>query len=119
MIIKYFLISSLTFSLSLLVYIWFNTLLFEKLTHWLLPKKIKVYLAENWTKTLPEALSEVYGGFFTQLLSCPFCVSFWLNLISVSVIVFMGFSSIYLYCLLPVTWYLTYTLYLLITKLEK
>lgn len=106
-------------SLSLMMYIWFQTLLVEKLTKSIQPKKLKVYMIENWTSSLPDALVQNYNNVFFQLLSCPFCISFWANLLNIGFLVFVGFWPIYLYCLFPLLWYITYALYLLLVKLEK
>jgi len=112
-------IISAILSLSLFLYIWFDSLLIDKLTKAIQPKKLKDWMEENPGDTLPESLCMVYNNLLFQMTSCAFCFSFWLNVLNIGVVVFTTAAPIYLYCFLPITWYLTYILYLLITKLER
>ena len=105
--------------LSLLLYIWFDSLLIDKLSKPFHTKRLKSYLENNPGDNLPMALAMEYKNLLFQMLSCPFCLSFWMNVVSIGVVVFIKKAPIYLYCFLPITWYFTYVFYLIILKLEK
>ena len=105
--------------LSLILYIWFDSLLIEKLTKKFHSKKLKRYMEDAPEDNLPTALVMVYNNLLFQMLSCPFCFSFWLNVVSFSVVVFTSLAPIYLYYFLPITWYLTYVCYLVLVRLER
>ena len=106
--------------LSLCLYIWFDSLLIDKITKPFLPNKVKQCIKENPEYNLPAALVEVYkNNLLFQMLSCPFCLSFWINIAAIGAVVIFKNAPIYLYYFLPVTWYATYFFYLLILKLER
>lgn len=64
--------------------------------------------------TYPEFLAEKYPGFLTKLLSCPICLCFWLTLIFS---IFLFGTNFFL--ILPFSYYISLTLYLIIKKLLK
>lgn len=104
---------------SILIYIWKDTLLFDKFLTLLLPKSFKKFREENYSFTFTEALEMRYPNIITSLLNCPFCLSFWSNLVFMTIVVLSTGKDIYFYQYLPFTLYLTYIFYLLIVKLEK
>ena len=71
-------------------------------------------ITENIDATFPEFLYEKYPSFFTKVLSCPICFTFWTTLIHSILILKLNFIFI-----LPFNYYLTLFLYLSIRKLLR
>ena len=66
--------------------IWFNTEAFVEYSHLLKIKwfKVKDYLIAketDFTLTYHSYLLQKHNNFFTRLITCPFCLNFWLILI--------------------------------------
>ena len=58
--------------------------------------KIQYYLSlvkDGYDKSYLEFLIEYYDCFFTKLIKCPTCLSFWLSLI----VCFLGFHILYIF----------------------
>jgi hypothetical protein len=71
-------------------------------------------LSEDAESTYPDFLYEKYPSFFTKLISCPICLSFWLTIIH-TVLIFKS-NSIYI---LPISYLSTLILYLISKKLIR
>lgn len=74
------------FLFTMLLVIWFNTEAFVEYSHLLKIKwfKVKDYLIAketDFTLTYHSYLLQKYNSFFTRLITCPFCLNFWLILL--------------------------------------
>jgi hypothetical protein len=67
--------------------------------------------------TYPEFLNHTYPGFFTKLISCSLCLTFWLTLISQGGLYFLTGMSMNVIFMLPISYIVTLASYLSIKKL--
>lgn len=77
---------TLLFLFVFVLIIWFNTEAFVEYSHLLKLKwfKINAYLTakdSDFTLTYHSYLLQKHNSFFTRLITCPFCLNFWLILI--------------------------------------
>jgi hypothetical protein len=63
----------------------------------------------NSSVDYPDFLLSKYNNFLTRLLSCPFCLNFWFNLILCSIL------GIYYF---PITYILSLTIYFILNKIS-
>lgn len=61
-------------------------------------------------------LQEYHNSFFVKLITCPTCLSFWLNIVNISIISFLLNDVFMLMYLFPMS-FLTLFLYRLLNKL--
>lgn len=71
------------------LFIWFHTEAFIEYIRYIPPLskllKVKEYIEFQKTKdylNYPLYLSVYYNNFFTKLISCPYCLLFWINILS-------------------------------------
>ena len=74
------------FLFTFVLIIWFNTEAFVEYSHLLKIKwfKVKDYLIAketDFTLTYHSYLLQKHNNFFTRLITCPFCLNFWLILL--------------------------------------
>ena len=77
---------TLLFLYSFILIIWFNTESFVEYSHLLKTKWFKVndYLIAketDFTLTYHSYLLQKHNSFFVRLITCPFCLNFWLILV--------------------------------------
>ncbi len=107
---------------SLLLLFWHKTNFFTTYGKIFGLKKIlKIDLYEekkllNLDLTYPQFLGITYNGFFIRLLSCIVCISTWLIIVS-SFILYLIFSDIIIFFLIPINTLLGLFIYLKIKKL--
>ena len=75
------------------LFIWFNTEAFieyfkyiPKIRNLLKIKEFKDYQFKNGNLTYPVYLQVYYNNFFTRLISCPYCLLFWVNLTTIMIL---------------------------------
>ena len=74
------------FLFTMLLIIWFNTEAFVEYSQVLKFKWFKVYdyivaKETDFTLTYHSYLLQKYNSFFTRLITCPYCLNFWMILI--------------------------------------
>ena len=98
MLLDIFLFSSL---ISTALIVWFNTEAFEEYARMLgADKFFKVRMYENKLKKNPtlnyhDYLNLYHNSFFVRLITCPYCLGFWLSIITASVTLGLLFAGIY------------------------
>lgn len=125
MFIHFILNTSIIFSITFLLIIWFESDIVQtigKLTKTRnllkLPEFEKYKLEEDIMCNYPNFLYTKYPGYLTKLISCPICLCFWSNLIYLSSYIFyLGYPTYYVLILLPINYVFSLLSYLIIKKL--
>ena len=83
-----------------------------------LPEFEKYKLEEDVMSNYANFLYAKYPGYLTKLISCPICLCFWSNLITITTFVYyIGYPIEYSLILLPINYIFSLLLYLIIRKL--
>lgn len=125
MFIHFILNTSIIFSITFLLIIWFESDIVQtigKLTKTRnllkLPEFEKYKLEEDIMCNYPNFLYTKYPGYLTKLISCPICLCFWSNLIYLSGYIFyLRYPTYYVLILLPINYVFSLLSYLIIKKL--
>ena len=111
--------------ISFILLIWFESDIVQtisKLTNTRnllkIPEFEKYKLEEDVMSNYANFLYTRYPGYFTKLISCPICLCFWSNLISISSFVcYLGYPIEYSIILFPINYIFRLMLYLILRKL--
>lgn len=125
MFIHFILNTSIIFSITFLLIIWFESDIVQtigKLTKTRNLLKLlefeKYKLEEDIMCNYPNFLYTKYPGYLTKLISCPICLCFWSNLIYLSGYIFyLRYPTYYVLILLPINYVFSLLSYLIIKKL--
>lgn len=116
---------SLLCTISFFLLIWFESDIVQTIGKLSNTRKLlklhefeKYKLEEDIMSNYANFLYTKYPGYFTKLISCPICLCFWSNLLSiVSVVHFIGYPIEYSLILFPINYIFSLMLYLILRKL--